>query len=163
MNPEKTQLIPPGSFENHQHWYPKALNAAIHPLINFFLHLDNQLIIDRYCHLHPQVKAAKLKEIINYQPQYYFWSGADLINVTNAKGKRQMVIIENNSCPSGQKSMPLPLDHQVQGGYRDLIEKSFIPCCNIKNLPTSSPVAVLYDKNIMENSGYAASMADVLK
>ncbi len=164
MNPdEKTQLILPGSFENHQHWYPKALNATIHPLINFFLNLDNQLIIDRYCHLHPQVKASKLKEIINYQPLYYFWSGADLINVTNAKGKRQMVIIENNSCPSGQKSMPLPLDHQVQGGYRDLIEKSFVPCCKIKSLPTSSPVAILYDKNIMENSGYAASMADVLK
>ena len=99
---ERTQLIEPGTFENHEHWYPKALNATIHPMINFFLNLDNQLIIDRYCHLHPKVKGHKLRELLNYQPQYYCWSGADLINVTNAKGKRQMVVIENNSCPSGQ-------------------------------------------------------------
>ena len=109
---ERTQLIEPGSFESYQHWYPKALNAAIHPMINFFLNLDNELIIDRYCHLHPRVKAAKLKEILSYQPKFYCWSGADLINVTNARGKRQMVVIENNSCPSGQKSMPLPVDTQ---------------------------------------------------
>ncbi len=158
---EETQLIEPGSFENHHHWYPKALNATIHPMINFFLNLNNQLIIDRYCHLHPQVKALRLKEVLSYQPQYYNWSGADLINVTNAKGKRQMVVIENNSCPSGQKSMPLPADTQLQGGYKDLLERSFHPYSKIKRVPSSSALAVLYDKNRMETSGYAASMADL--
>ncbi|MEO5905670.1 MAG: hypothetical protein ABIQ11_03015, partial [Saprospiraceae bacterium] len=160
---ERPQLIEPGSFESHQHWYPKALNAAIHPMINFFLNLDNQLIIDRYCHLHPKVKASWLKDIISYQPKFYCWAGADLLNVTNAKGKRQMVVIENNSCPSGQKSMPLPLDTQVQGGYRELIEKSFVPYCNIRRFPSNSVLAVFYDKNLMENSGYAATMADVYR
>ena len=71
MNNERIQVIEPGSFENHRHWYPKALNATIHPLINFFLNLDDQLIIDRYCHLHPKVKAAQLKEVIKYQPSHY--------------------------------------------------------------------------------------------
>lgn len=164
MSPdERTLLVEPGSFENHKHWYPKALNAAIHPMINFFLHLDNKLIIDRYCHLHPKVKVSWLREVLQYQPHYYMWAGADLINVTNAKGRRQMVVIENNSCPSGQKSMPLPIDTQLQGGYRDLIEKSFIPYTNIKRLPASAHLAVLYDKNLMETSGYAAVMADVFQ
>src|SRR5690606_1812887 len=97
---------------------------------------------------------------LQYQPAYYCWSGADLINVTNAKGKRQMVVIESNSCPSGQKSMPLPTDILPQGGYRELIEKSFHPYSKIKKLSSGSALAVLYDKNIMENSGYAAALAD---
>lgn len=157
---ERTQVIEPGTFENHQHWYPKALNATIHPMINFFLNLDNKLIIDRYCHLHPRVSAGKLKELLQYLPTYYHWSGADLINVTNAKGKRQMVVIENNSCPSGQKSMPLPTDTQMQGGYQYLIENSFHPYSKIKRISSGEAIAVLYDKNIMETSGYAAAMAD---
>ncbi|MBK9981269.1 MAG: hypothetical protein IPP15_02390 [Saprospiraceae bacterium] len=160
---ESTQVIQPGSFESHDHWYPKALNAAIHPMINFFLNLDNKLIIDRYCHLHPKVKAAKLLELISYQPLYYNWSGADLINVTNARGKRQMVVIENNSCPSGQKSMPLKVDTLHQGSYRELIEKSFQPYSKIKKLNSNEAIAVLYDKNVMETSGYAATMADVFQ
>jgi hypothetical protein len=104
-----------------------------------------------------------LKAILAYQPEYYRWAGADLINVTNTRGKRQMVVIENNSCPSGQKSMPLPVDHMEQGGFRDLMEKSFKPFCRSKKIPPNAVLAVLYDKNIMENSGYAAAMADVFK
>ncbi len=160
---ERTQIVEPGSFESHQHWYPKALNAAIHPMINFFLNLENKLIIDRYCHLHPKVKATRLKEVLSYQPKYYLWSGADLINVTNARGKRQMVVIENNSCPSGQKSMPLQSETLRQGGYRELIEKSFFPNSKLKHLSKTASIAVLYDKNIMETSGYAATMADVFQ
>lgn len=160
---EDIRLIQPGSFESYKHWYPKALNAAIHPMINFFLNLDNDLIIERYCHLHPVVKPKQLKEILKYVPEHYRWAGADLINVTNSRGKRQMVVIENNSCPSGQKSMPLPVDHMEQGGYRDLMEKSFKPYCKSKKIKTSDTLAVFYDKNIMENSGYAAVMADVFK
>lgn len=155
--------IEPGSFESYRHWYPKALNAAIHPMINFFLNLDNALIIERYCHLHPVVKSSRLKEILSYQPDYFRWSGADLINVTNARGKRQMVVIENNSCPSGQKSMPLPLDHVEQGGYRELIENSFKPLLKLKRLSADATLAVFYDKNLMEAGGYAATMADVFK
>jgi hypothetical protein len=157
------QVVEPGSFVRDDHWYPKALNAAIHPMVNYFLNLDNQLIIDRYCHLHPTVKPAKLKDVLEYKPSYYRWAGADLINVTNSKGKRQMVVIENNSCPSGQKSMPLPVDHLEQGGYLDLMEKSFKPFCKSKKIKSTGVLAVLFDKNIMENSGYAAAMADVFK
>ena len=152
--------IEPGSFKGHEHWYPKALNAAIHPMVQFFMNLDNQLMIDRYCHLHPVVKPGKLKHLLEYMPEYFPWSGADLINVTNMRGKKQMVVIENNSCPSGQKSMPLLSEQMEKGGYQQLIEKSFGPYCRVHEIPNDEVLAVLYDKNLMENSGYASVMAD---
>ncbi|NBC24668.1 MAG: hypothetical protein GVX78_03535, partial [Bacteroidetes bacterium] len=122
-----TKIIQPGNFNPDNHWYDKALNATIHPMVNFFLNLSQKRIIQRYCHLNPQVKYNELQQILS-KPAYYFqWSGADLINVTTAEGRRQMVVIENNSCPSGQKSMPLLDDNQEMGGYKTLIEQTFLP------------------------------------
>jgi hypothetical protein len=100
------QRIQPGEFEAHNHWYPKALNATIHPMVNFFLNLTQDRIIKRYCHLNPMVRPEALSELLNYKPRFFHWAGSDLINVTSAGGMRQMVVIETNSCPSGQKSMP---------------------------------------------------------
>ncbi len=153
-------IIQPNEFEAHQHWYPKALNATIHPMINFFLNLEKERIITRYCHMHPTVDAEKLREILSYKAKYFRWAGADLLNVTSAGGKRQMVVIENNSCPSGQKSMPLVDDNQEQGSYRLLIERTFKP--SLKNLKVRGALAVVYDKNPMETSGYASVIADVM-
>ena len=152
----------PGEFEAHHHWYPKALNATIHPMINFFLNLDQDRLINRYCHLHPKVNAERLREILNYKAKYFLWAGADLLNVTSAGGRRQMVVIENNSCPSGQKSMPLIDDNQEQGSYRLLVERTFKPY--LKNLrhKVKGGIAVVYDKNPMETSGYAKVIADVM-
>ena len=154
--------VQPGEFEAHNHWYPKAFNATIHPMINFFLNLSQERIITRYCHMHPTVDPIKLEEILNYKCKYFLWAGADLLNVTSAGGKRQMVVIENNSCPSGQKSMPLIDDNQEQGSYRLLIERTFKPY--LKNLRSKikGGIAVVYDKNHMETSGYAEVIADVL-
>jgi hypothetical protein len=155
-------IVKPGEFEAHKHWYPKALNATIHPMISFFLNLEQERIIARYCHLHPQVEAEKLREILSYKSKYFLWGGADLLNVTSAGGKRQMVVIENNSCPSGQKSMPLVDDNQEQGSYRQMVERTFKPF--LKNLrhKIKGGLAVLYDKNFMEVSGYAEVIADVM-
>lgn len=83
-------VIQPDEFEAHKHWYPKALNATIHPMINFFLNLQQERIITRYCHLHPTVNADKLQEILQYKCKYFAWGGADLLNVTSAGGKRQI-------------------------------------------------------------------------
>jgi hypothetical protein len=156
-----SKTIQPGSFQAHKHWYPKALNAAIHRTVNFFLNLDQERIITRYCHLHPMVWPDSLRNFLNYETKYFHWAGADLINVTSAGGKRQMVVIENNSCPSGQKSMPLTLDHQEQGNYRWLIENTFQPFLEKKRPIVKGGLAVVFDKNHMEASGYAAVMADV--
>lgn len=158
------KIYNPGAFKNEKHWYPKALNATIHPMVNFFLNLDKSRIINRYCHLHPKVDRDKLEEILSYQCRHFLWSGADLFNATSEDGKRQMVIIENNSCPSGQKSMPLLDDNKEDGSYRLLIERTFKPF--LKNRPGQSRVkgalAVFYDKNLMETSGYAAVISDVM-
>jgi len=158
----KTRLILPDQFEPNNHWYPKALNATIHPMISFFLNLDQERIITRYCHMHPTVNKDKLREILNHKARYFLWAGADLLNVTSAGGKRQMVVIENNSCPSGQKSMPLVDDNQEQGSYRLMVERTFKP--SLKNLRNKikGGLAVIYDKNPMEVSGYAEVIADVM-
>lgn len=155
-------IVNPGEFESHQHWYPKALNATIHPMVNFFLNLSQERVITRYCHLHPKVKPEKLKELLEYKSKYFLWAGADLMNVTSAGGKRQMVVIENNSCPSGQKSMPLVDDNKEQGSYRWLIERTFKPYLKNLRFPIKGGLAVIYDKNPMEAEGYAAVIADVM-
>lgn len=160
--PMKTKTILPGSFEAHRHWYPKALNATIHPMVHFFLNLEQSRIISRYCHLHPTVDASKLKEILQHDCKHFLWGGADLLNVTSASGKRQMVVIENNSCPSGQKSMPLVEDNQEQGSYRMLVERTFKPYLKGMRAKIAGGLAVLYDKNPMEASGYASVIADVM-
>ncbi|MDX1477061.1 MAG: hypothetical protein R3301_05115 [Saprospiraceae bacterium] len=160
MAQAETLIVEPGSFEPHDHWYPKALNATIHPMISFFFNLEKPRIVQRYCHLHPTVNAQRLTELLDYQPKFFRWSGADLINVTTAGGKKQMVVIENNSCPSGQKSMPLLDDHMEQGGYRHLMDKTFRPVVNARK-SIEGRLAVIYDKNPMETLGYARVMADV--
>lgn len=160
----QTQIVEPGSFNGEKHWYPKALNATIHPMVSFFLNLDKERIIKRYCHLHPMVDRSKLKEILNYQCKYFLWSGADLINSTSAGGKRQMVVIENNSSPSGQKSMPLLDDNKEDGSYRLLVERTFKPMLKSRTVKSiDGKLAVLYDKNHMETTGYAAVIADVMQ
>lgn len=163
MNLTSAQIIGPGEFEAHRHWYPKALNATIHPMVNFFLNLSKDRIVNRYCHLHPKVKPERLHEILNYQSRYFLWAGADLLNVTSAGGRRQMVIIENNSCPSGQKSMPLVDDNQEQGSYRWLIERTFKEYLKERRPKVKGALAVVYDKNPMEVSGYAAVIAEVFQ
>lgn len=154
------KLIQPGQFEAENHWYDKALNATIHPMVAFFLNLSQERIIKRYCHLHPRVRYDMLEKLLNHDTKYFKWAGADLIHVTTESGKRQMVVIENNSCPSGQKSMPLLDDHKEHGSYQLLIERTFLPMLQSKSLPDGE-LAVIYDKNPMEASGYAATIADL--
>lgn len=156
-----SQLIRQGSFEPEHHWYPKALNSTIHPMVDFFMNLNQHRIIQRYCHLHPMVKYSVLEQMLSYQPKYFRWAGADLIHVTTEQGLHQMVVIENNSCPSGQKSMPLLDGNQEQGGYRQLIEQTFCPLLHQRNM-VNGGLAVIYDKNAMEASGYASVIADVM-
>ena len=156
-------VVAPGSFEPERHYYPKALNATIHPMVAFFLSLSEERILARYCHLNPRVHPDTLREVLRTECRYFRWAGADLINVTTADGRRQMVVIENNSCPSGQKSMPLVDDHREQGGYRQLVERTIAPRIGRPNRAVpGGRVAVVYDKNAVETSGYAAALADAL-
>ena len=51
-------------------------------------------------------------------------------------------------------------DFKEQGGYLRLLEKSFLPLLGNPDLPKGG-LAVVYDKNPMEASGYAAVLADL--
>ncbi|MEM1010558.1 MAG: hypothetical protein AAGJ35_16310, partial [Myxococcota bacterium] len=122
--------------------------------------MSTEQILTRYCHMNPQIPRHVIEEVIHYTPRFFPWSGSDLFHVTTAQGSRQMAVIETNSSPSGQKSLPLIEERQEQGGYRLLLEKTFKPMVESKRLPEGG-LAVLYDKNPMETLGYAQTMSDV--
>ena len=87
-------------FEQTNHYYPKILNAEIHPLVNYFLNLSVKRIAERYCHLHPKVNKKALIDLLKSEPSHLRWSGADLFVTTTEGGKRQLTVIETNTCPS---------------------------------------------------------------
>jgi hypothetical protein len=157
----KIEIIKPDNFEQEDHFYPKALNSQLHAMVSHFFNLDHSRIVKRYNHLNPQVNTEELENILKYQSKHFFWGGADLFYVTTEKGNRKMVVLETNSCASGQKSMPPRNDFDEHRGYRYLIENSFVPQVKKKRLPKGS-LAVIYDKNYMETSGYAATIADLM-
>ncbi|PKM68525.1 MAG: hypothetical protein CVU95_02670 [Firmicutes bacterium HGW-Firmicutes-2] len=157
---EPALLIRPGTFIQENHYYHKVVNAQISQQVLFFLNMDTDRIIERYCHLNPRVDSDGLTRLLNYRPNHIQWSGTDLFHVTTANGKRQMVVIETNSSPSGQKSMPLLFDQEEMGGYQRLIETSFLPLVKEKRV-VSGHYAIIYDKNEMEASGYAAALAQI--
>ncbi|KAL1915868.1 uncharacterized protein VTP21DRAFT_6256 [Calcarisporiella thermophila] len=154
-----------GDFEPERHFYPRVLNAQIHPLVQSFFQLGNERIMARYAHLNPQVNFEKLRECLSYAPKFFQWAGSDLFNVTTASGRRQMIIVETNSCPSGQKSMPLLSEtdeHNEHGGYRVVLQTAFKEQIDRAD-PSLGDLAVVYDKNPMEASGYCAVLADIMK
>lgn len=157
------QVVPPSSFDEPRHFYPRVLNAHLHPMVGAFQRLGNVRIASRYCHLNPKVDEKKLLAVLNQGSSLFRWSGADLFNVTNLSGNRQMIVIETNSSPSGQKSMPLPVDsEEQQDGYHKLMKHCFFPNVaeHASTLPTGA-LAVIYDKNDMEALGYASAMATI--
>ena len=157
---KEIEKIVPNDFEQDKHFYPKSLNAQLHPMVGHFFNLDHQRIINRYIHLNPQVDKDALSSLLKYQCKHFFWGGSDLFYVTTEKGNRSMVVLETNSCPSGQKSMPPRSDSDEHRGYRYLLENSFLPQLKKKRLPKGA-LAVIYDKNYMETSGYASTLADL--
>lgn len=152
-------LVEPGDFEATDHWYPRVLNSSIHPLVAYFLNLSNHQIQERYCRLNPRADSEAVGKLLAYQPTYFRWSGTDLMHVTNHEGNRKLTVIETNSCPSGQKSMPILEMNAEKGGYKRLIETTFKPMVDTHREPGA--LAVIYDKNPMENVGYAATIADI--
>lgn len=59
--------------------------------------------------------------------------------------------------------MPLLHEANEANGYRVLIERTFKPMVDARTDLPQGGLAVIYDKNDMEASGYAATMADVFK
>lgn len=150
----------PGSFEPERHFYPRVLNAQIHPLVRHFLELGTDRIAERYAHLHPGTSREAITSLIRSPARSFRWGGADLFLTTDESGVRQVVVIETNSCPSGQKSMPLTDESDELGSYRRLLAGAFFPQITPSKRARGG-LCVLYDKNKMEASGYAAAMAEM--
>jgi hypothetical protein len=153
------RAVEPGSFEPERHFYPRVLNAQIHPMVRSFMSLSTTQVVKRYRHLNPAASEQVLTDLLTTPTKRFRWSGGDLMPVTTTDGRRRMVIIETNSSPSGQKSMPLFDDLDEHGGYRTLLEHAVLP--RLKGRLPTGGLAVLYDKNEMEASGYAATLADL--
>jgi hypothetical protein len=124
------------------------------------MRLSNEAIVSRYCHLNPRVIPETLTDILRSRPTYFRWAGADLFHVTSETGNREMVVIETNSSPSGNKSMPILTDDNEEGGFRLLMQETMLPRLRKRGLPAGE-LAVLFDKNLPEVSGYAASLAEL--
>ena len=122
-----TKCIVPDSFEAEKHFYPRVLNAQIHPMVSHFFEMGTARIVERYIHLHPEVDARAIRQALGHVTRYFRWGGADLFSATTSKGIRRIIVIETNSCPSGQKSMPFGSDPYVQSGYKSVLEKTFLP------------------------------------
>ncbi|KAH7048167.1 hypothetical protein BKA57DRAFT_410413 [Linnemannia elongata] len=131
-------------------------------MVGYFFSLGNERIIARYMHLNPQVNEEVLRKCLDYVPKHFQWAGSDLFNVTTASGHRQMIIVETNSCPSGQKSMPLLSESDEHGGYRLVLESAFKDMIETADRSLGG-LAVVCDKNMMEASGYASTLAEVMK
>lgn len=158
MNKE-IEIIESGLFESDRHWYPSAHNAVLHPMVHHFINMSAEQIAYRYCHLHPKVDHDVVMDLLQYKPNYFFHSGTDLIHAATEDGRREMVVIETNSSPSGQKSMPTPSEGDEMGGYRTYVKNTFVPYLKSKRT-IKGVLAVIYDKNYMEASGYAHAMAE---
>ncbi|QEG23796.1 ATP-grasp domain-containing protein [Mariniblastus fucicola] len=155
------KLIEPGNFETEEHFYPRVLNAHIHPLIHNLMDMGNDRIASRYCHLHPEVDPESVRNLLATVPRYFRWGGCDLFHVTTETGLRQVVVIETNSCPSGQKSMPRLNESIEKAGYDRLLRDSFLEQVGRRKGGPKGDFAVIYDKNHMETSGYASALADL--
>ncbi|MCO5611423.1 hypothetical protein L7F22_065676 [Adiantum nelumboides] len=147
------EIIEPGSFEPINHFYPRVLNAEIHPLVSSFLSLDNDRIAKR---------CTAVADVLHQSTWYFQWGGSDLFATTTDMGQKKLVVVETNSCPFGQKSMPLANEDAEHAGYRTLLEKSFMPSLRVHSasLPPGC-LSIFYDKNRMEAWGYAATLADL--
>ncbi len=152
--------VRPEPFDPSAHSYEKVLHAQLHPVVAYFMRMSQDALVARYCHLNPAVSPAAMHNLLSSTCTHLRWAGADLLHATDISGRRRMVVLETNSCPSGNKSMPLLDDFDELGGYGRLLRGVFLPTLRRRRLPAGR-LAVLWDKNLPEASGYAAAMASL--
>lgn len=66
----QVELVEQGTFEPADHFYPRVLNAQIHPLVRSFLCLGNERIAKRYCHLHPEANHGAVVKVLSHNTRY---------------------------------------------------------------------------------------------
>lgn len=165
-----TKIILPCIDNNlNNYFYECVLNKKLHSIVKEFLSLKKEDYIEKYYNLeyNKNIKIDKniLNELLSYKPSYFFWSGVDLLNIKDSEtNKNHMMILETNSCPSGQKSMPFNIENNIDElGYNKLmtifLELSNNKLC--KKLIPEGVLVIIYDKNITEVLGYATQLANI--
>ncbi|KFD50154.1 hypothetical protein M513_08993 [Trichuris suis] len=147
-----------------KHFYAEVISSRIHPTVRKLLYSSNEEIASHYCTMHPQADRHELLRIMNASSKWYRWAGADLIRTVNLKHQERMVVIEMNSCPSGNKSVPF-VDWGYEG-YRRVMENGFLPILRSNGtLLPAGGLAVLYDviKQRKESYAYALMLAKLTK
>ena len=159
LNDDDIVIVHPNSFQLNKHYYPDVIKSCLSKKVEEFLKLKNEDIVERYCQLYNLTAAEELLKLLQSSPKYFRWSGGDLFHVRDRwddESNEKMILIEMNSCPSGQKSMP----SRHQNGYHEMMRRMFKPL--ILSVEISGALAVLYDKNVMETRAYAEALADVM-
>ncbi|KAF9916154.1 hypothetical protein BX616_004486 [Lobosporangium transversale] len=142
LEPKPKKTTPDGHqvtsehFEPEKHFYPRVLNAQIHPMVGYFFSLGNERIIARYMHLNPLVNEDVLRKCLNYVPKHFQWAG-------KFTSKLRYSLFEH-------------------GGYRLVLESAFKDMIDTADKSLGG-LAVVCDKNMMEASGYAGTLAEVMK
>jgi hypothetical protein len=158
-------LIEPGSYDAAASHYPRVVNASVHPTVAQFFGLTRSQMVARYVSLHPEVAPETLSALLRTPPRHFRWAGCDLFV---CGPRRRTVVVETNSCPSGQKSLPFK-DGDELNGYGRLMRTAFdslLPraaAAAAAAAPGAAPgvFAVMYDKNEMEARGYAGALAEL--
>jgi hypothetical protein len=158
------KIIIPGIFNESDYLYDCVLNKKMHKIVEYFFSLNKKDYVDIYCKKYHSIYINKtlLYKMLLYKPKYFHWSGVDLLNINNFDHNNinNMIILETNSCPSGQKSMP----NIIPGlGYENLM-KTFMNIVNNLSKQKKIPdgvLAIIYDKNYLEVSGYAKKLANI--
>jgi hypothetical protein len=155
-------LVDPGTYDAAASHYPRVVNASVHPTVAQFFGLSRSQMVARYVSLHPEVAPETLNALLRTPPRHFRWAGCDLFV---CGPRRRTVVVETNSCPSGQKSLPFK-DGDELNGYGRLMRTAFdslLPRAAAAAAPGGAPgvFAVMYDKNEMEARGYAGALAEL--
>jgi hypothetical protein len=169
-------IVRPGAFDASACHYPRVLNAQQHPAVQQFMGMSRSTMIARYCVTHPSVSEASLSAVLRHSPAHFKWAGCDLFL---CGPERRALVVETNSCPSGQKSLPFA-DGDELNGYGRLMRTAFASLLPRGAIAGSSGggsgasadaarpgatdggvLVVMYDKNQMEATGYASALAEL--
>ena len=143
-------------------YFPRARTARLHEDVEWLLSASNAEMVSSFARRHPLVDAAALLRLLSEPCKEFRLSGTDVFPVQHAStGERRMMVLETNSCPSGQSSMPVLRSASAPSNmYVEAIRSVMAPM--VERVPAHTGVlAVLYDKNLVEARAYATAMAHV--
>jgi hypothetical protein len=147
----RARRVRPQEADPAAHHYPAALSTRLAEDAARVLSASGEALAERFVARHRPRSADRVRAAFADPIASFRWAGVDLVRVREG-GETAWSVIETNSSPSGQKSVP------PRGGYEALVRHAFLPL--LDGAP-DGVLAVLWDKNPLEVGGYAAATANV--